>query len=236
MSRKRQPGGGRKPQGNIRGKVETFSTRITAETREALEREAAASGPSISQVAERLLMLGLGEKRRRGANRPLRALCYVIEQIALGAGSGRWENPHQSDPALRAIVAEQMDEWRTDPFRYRAFKIAVGMLLDALGPKGDIKSPLAAEKVDKYAAAGDQLFNNPAINELMKSTYASPENLAAFVFSSVWARLNRAHGLSENEMRIMRHGKHVGEMMLEEFYGMDDARVALNLGRKGEGQ
>ena len=58
-ARKRGPGGGRKPKGDITGKGERFSTRITAETREALDREAADSGQSVSQVAERLLRFAL---------------------------------------------------------------------------------------------------------------------------------------------------------------------------------
>ena len=38
--KKRAPGGGRKPAGDIHGKSSTLSTRITAETRQALETEA----------------------------------------------------------------------------------------------------------------------------------------------------------------------------------------------------
>jgi len=243
MPRKRRPGGGRKPQGNIQGKGENFSTRITAETREALEREASASGQSISQVAERLLMLGLREKTKR--DRPLRALCYVIEQIALGLSSGRWMDPAEFPVVdvstrrplrLRAAVESMRDEWRTEPFNYRAFKIAVGMLLNALEPKGELKSPHPAEEIDKYLANAPAFLRDPALVELMKRKFASPENLAADVFSNVWARLNRARGLSESELRIMRRGEYIGEIMREEFYGMADARVDLNLGSKGEGK
>ena len=34
-ARKRRPGGGRKPQGTLRGNAKTFATRLTPETREA---------------------------------------------------------------------------------------------------------------------------------------------------------------------------------------------------------
>ena len=58
MPRKRAPGGGRKPAGPISGKLSIFSTRITHETRVALEAEAGMTGQSISQVAEQLINLG----------------------------------------------------------------------------------------------------------------------------------------------------------------------------------
>src|SRR5262249_51311773 len=80
-ARKRRPGGGRKPKGVFAGKREWFSTRITPETRAALEQEVAAKpGQSISQVAERLLVHGLDEQRWRNNHRPLRALCFAIER------------------------------------------------------------------------------------------------------------------------------------------------------------
>jgi hypothetical protein len=231
-SRKRRPGGGRKPKGSIRGKGSNFSTRITAETREALEREASASGQSISQVAERLLMLGLEERRQRAANRPLRALCYVIEQIALRASEGRYVK-YPDDLAAEAV--RMRDMWRTDRFRFVAFKIAVGMLLDAVEPRGEMQSPFPGESIDEFAAEAVEFFGvNPAVVELLKSAYKSPESLAAYIFSNVWAQLNRAHDLSERERELLRHGKWVGDAIREEFYALADARVDLNLGSKGE--
>lgn len=53
--RKRAPGGGRKPRGPFSGKLTTFSTRITKETRTLLDADARASGQSVSQAAERIL-------------------------------------------------------------------------------------------------------------------------------------------------------------------------------------
>src|SRR5262245_47348861 len=60
MPSKRAPGGGRKPQGEIKGKSATFATRITPETRAALDRSAKRNGRSLSQEVEILLNRALG--------------------------------------------------------------------------------------------------------------------------------------------------------------------------------
>jgi predicted HicB family RNase H-like nuclease len=52
MTAKRAPGGGRKPQGEFKGKASMLCTRITPETRMALEMAAKESGRSLSQEVE----------------------------------------------------------------------------------------------------------------------------------------------------------------------------------------
>src|SRR5215510_192595 len=78
---KRKAGPGRKPAGTIRSKVSNFSTRITAETRVALEIEARATEQSVSQVAEQLLRLGIKTKRERERPDALRAFCYLVAEL-----------------------------------------------------------------------------------------------------------------------------------------------------------
>ena len=73
---------GRKPKGEFSGKLSNFSTRIQPETRKALEREAKASGKSISQLAELLLVEGLAQ-RKQPEDKALKALCFLISEIAL---------------------------------------------------------------------------------------------------------------------------------------------------------
>ena len=60
--RRRAPGGGRKPLGPFAGKTEPLTTRITAETRQALEEGARLRGVSLSQYVEMLLCRGVGMK------------------------------------------------------------------------------------------------------------------------------------------------------------------------------
>jgi hypothetical protein len=234
-ARKRGPGGGRKAKGPFRGKGEWFSTRITPETRAALEHEVAASKQSISQVAERLLVLGLEAKRRRDSYKPLRALCFVIERTALAISGGRWLDP--TDPSFKKSTYHAksgdllFNAWRTDPFYYRAFRLAVSSLLTALEPKGEIRNPSFVEVID------DVVLEDPAIKELMKRTYESPENYAAYIFSNIWRELNRASALTESEKYHMGYGRNpVGQAMLADFYNMRDARHDLGLDTQSEGE
>ena len=119
--RKRAPGGGRKPTGDIRGKKAWFSTRVTNETRAALDDEAAATGKSVSQVAEALLIEALTIRREVSLNDPMQALAYVISQLA-------------------NVTCHGLDrDWRTDPFMFQALKLAIGNFMDGIAPAGEIK-------------------------------------------------------------------------------------------------
>jgi hypothetical protein len=124
-SRKRLPGGGRKPKGGIRGKIENFSTRITADTRKALEAEARMTGQSISQVAERLLMLGIRAKRERERDKPMRALNYLIDNLAIIVSASKIGSP--------------AGNWRTEPIVFESLRLAIDGLMKQLSPPGDIK-------------------------------------------------------------------------------------------------
>jgi hypothetical protein len=236
--RKRRAGGGRKPKGPITGKSVWFSTRIAPGTRQALEQFAAATGESISQAAERLLIYGLEERQWRDNHKALRALCFVIERIAFEAAGSRWKDPDDAifdKSAAHAKVGQRLfNEWRTDPFRCRAFRLAVTSLLSAIEPRGQIRSPHAAEDIDD-ASAHDPRIDDPHIIELMKRTYESPENFAAYIFSNIWRELNRDYPISESEKQRVGYGRGVtGGLMLADFYHMADARRDLGLDAKGE--
>jgi hypothetical protein len=139
--RKRRPGGGRK---STLHKVSTFSTRITAETREALEAEAVKSGISISQLAEKLLDDGLKDRRYRDfVSSPVRALALIIENI---------EQETKSDAADGRTC-----EWNSDPTVFEVFRLAIAKLLEKLQPPGDIdtsiEGPLIGRTPEERAEA-----------------------------------------------------------------------------------
>jgi hypothetical protein len=230
-AKKRRPGGGRKPKGSIRGKSEWFTTRITPQVRQALERYAANSGQSISQAAERLLIDGLDAKKWRDKHRALRNLCFVIERIALEASGARWFDPtdtmFKQSPYHAKTGEELFNKWRTDPFCFLAFKSAVLSLLTAIEPNGEVRSPLAADDID-------EVLGDDPLKELMKRTYASPENYGAYIFSTIWRELNRDYPISQEENELVGYGRGpVGQIMLADFYQMDEARRAL-LNKEGE--
>jgi hypothetical protein len=126
--RKRAPGGGRKPAGPKHGKTEAFSTRITPETRKALELEKRRTGQSVSQIAEQLIELGLETKYERQRDTPMLALGFLIDRLSIEISETRG--------------TKQDTRWRTDPFLFRSLQEAIHELMNRLAPTGD---PLAIE-------------------------------------------------------------------------------------------
>lgn len=141
MARKRSPGGGRKPQGDIAGKTATFSTRITAATRLALDVEAKDRGQSVSQVAEKILRDHF-ERSAASIDRPTRALCYLIGEAA-----------HQVSGFRRPDGVPEF-HWRSDPFMFQALTLAIQRILEFLRPDGELHQP----KVDSRIK---ELFDSP---------------------------------------------------------------------------
>jgi hypothetical protein len=125
MAKKRRaPGGGRNPAGDIRGKKAWFSTRITNETRATLEAEAAVCGKSVSQVAEALLIEAIATRREVSLSDPLEAFAYLVAQ-------------------LEEVTCHGLNrDWRTDPFMFRAFRLAIGKFMDGIAPAGEVRSPI----------------------------------------------------------------------------------------------
>jgi hypothetical protein len=122
MRRKRAPGPGRKPKGEFKGKLATFSTRITPDLRKKLDRAALESGRSVSQEAERRLTSSFydgGSSDDPAAE----ALCFTIGLLARSARFNR-----------------QMT-WQTHPFLHQAFKLALSKWLDRLAPTKDPSLP-----------------------------------------------------------------------------------------------
>jgi hypothetical protein len=128
ISMPRKAGPGRKPIGSTR-KSSHFSTRITEETRGALEAAAAASGRSVSQVAEKWLRLAFERDRDgRDSNDPTYALNFLVRGLA----------------ALCVGVAEggRQCEWHNDATMFETFRLAVASLLERLRPPGEIDASI----------------------------------------------------------------------------------------------
>jgi hypothetical protein len=128
-ARKRKPGAGRKSAGPFKGQFSNFSTRIQIETRQALEAEAEAAGQSVSQMAQRLLWLGIKEKRKRERPDAVQALCYIIAELA----------------ELVCNLKKPEEDWRTNPFMFEAFSVAIQKFMDAIRPSGEMRPPAREE-------------------------------------------------------------------------------------------
>jgi hypothetical protein len=102
MAKKRAPGAGRKPRGEFKGKSATLTTRITPETRAAMQRAAQKSDLSLSQEVERRLNDSvLNERNRTSDVRALaEAIAIVAEKVEIATGK-RWLQDAFTGEALR---------------------------------------------------------------------------------------------------------------------------------------
>jgi hypothetical protein len=215
---------GRKPKGQFSGKLANFSTRIQVETRKALEREAKASGQSISQLAERLLVDGLAARRDRKQDRPLRALCFLLGQTAhLVVGS------QIRVTTLAGVQSEFTPEfsWRSDPFFFEAFRVALSIILEAHKPRGEIKAPKIVEDADlanpKLAAAYDRRW---------LETFKSPEARGRWAADYILTSLATVPQMSiEERQRQVKFLEALGApaSMVDHWYGMPEAAKDLEL-------
>jgi hypothetical protein len=212
---------GRKPKGEFTRKLSHFSTRIQPETREALEKEAKATGQSVSQVAERLLRQGLSRKDADDGDRAARAICFLIRQIARFV---------VGIELLRDGRSAVIYDWRSDPFFYRAFKLAVSRVLDALEPAGKIKQPVIK------LAAGDTADDKQHYTE-MRKTFATPEARAQDTADLILAMLTtKLSGQEREAQRQHLIDQGVSPAVFASFYGMpeaaDDLKVREYSGKK----
>jgi hypothetical protein len=174
-SRKRAPGGGRKPAGAFSGKSATLTTRLTPGTRQALETERA-PGESISQFAESMIAIGLDETRRRTRPDALRALGQMIGELA------------SVTCALKNAEGEPAFDWLTHPFFFRALQLAIGKFMDGIAPAGEIRSPI--EEAPALAKA------------MIWGPHDTPEELADFVARAVLHALYSATPRGERKPTV----------------------------------
>jgi hypothetical protein len=161
--------------------------------RKELEAARRKSGRSTTQEMLRRLQRSFDADRKNARDPALQAISYLICEVAEGV----------SYPFAR--VAKSLSTWRSNPFLYRAFKLAVGQLLDALEPKGAIKRPIVWE-----VAKGTPVD--------LAGIVATPEALADFVVAGILQALIKP----TPEKAFPRWDS-------ENDYAMDAARRDLNV-------
>jgi hypothetical protein len=138
VTKRRKPGGGRKPQGKFKGNYAVLNLRVTPETRSALERAAKKSGDSLSQEAQRRLDSTFEEDRRtRKKRNDLRALATAITMVA-------------------EYVERATDKfWQDDAFTTQALQASIEFLIRHFGASGDAVVPTTvAEAANRQRAEG----------------------------------------------------------------------------------
>ena len=146
VTRKRAPGGGRKPKGPFKGKTATITTRIRPDTRAALEQEAKKRGNSLSQEIERRLDASLHKSR----DTPL-----YVQALA-----------HAVTVLTTEIERRTGERWLDDAFTREALRSGIEALLFHFGrtPDGEMAVPPKIEEAaSRFQSPLRESFRNPAL-------------------------------------------------------------------------
>jgi hypothetical protein len=210
--RKRAPGGGRKRLGA--SVAQNLTIRIDDDLREQLETAAIARQKRNWNLTQEILLrlrASLSNEREQQRDPPMRALCFLIAQLA---------NHVVGPKILREGKELALYNWRADPFFYKAFKIAVGQLLDALDPPGPIKPyEITVENgadLDPSTRRYLETFKTPEARAQHSADYV----LTAFRTFPQWDAETR----EEARKLVTESGT---PLLIREFYGIPDAALAL---------
>ena len=206
--RRRAPGGGRKRLGP--SVAQNLTIRIDDDLREQLEAVATARQKRNWNLSQEILLrlrISLNNEREEQRSPAMRALCFLIAQLA----------DHIVGPKL--IDLDERKEfavynWRASPFFYRAFKIAVGQVLDALDPPGPIEPPEMTVEggADPSTRRYLETFKTPEA----RAQYSADYVLTAFREFPQWSAETR----EEQRKLVTEYGL---PSFIREFYGMPDA-------------
>jgi hypothetical protein len=213
--RKRAAGVGRKPKGDFSQLTSPLSIRMPEDMRRQLEVAASASGRSVSQEVLRRIQESFNQERDKARDPAMRALCFLIAQLA-GDVAG-----------LTDEKGRPFFDWRTDPFFFRAFKLAIAQMLDALEPAGEIQPPQAMLDAQLHLESEGGV----AVMKMFKATYDTPEARADMAVRSLMSLLMQPKFNTQFFDEVAPNHKASGQ---REYYGFLDARLALQVKSKVE--
>jgi hypothetical protein len=183
-ARKRAPGGGRKPHGEFRGKSAVLTTRITQETRDALESAAAASKRSLSQEIESRLRESLTPDNPRA--RHIRAIGELTklaaEEIERLTGVG-WLTDQFTAEAVRHAVDQVLSHFAPQPSRERTVPTRIEQMAAAMpGDAGEVyRLPMSlglmeALRLIALIESAPQLDSKGKLNAPLPNEWSDPFN------------------------------------------------------------
>jgi hypothetical protein len=223
MAKRRKSKGGRPRNPN---KKVVFTLRLEPQVLAELKARAQTwqgGNGNVSKFTEFLLDKGLHEREEDQRDPALRALLFFIAELAERVSGGFY--PEKARPELLAL-------WRTDPFRFSAFKVAVRKLLDVIEePPGEIKSPFNEGEIKDHLST---LNLSPedlkyAVNPLV-AICKSPENFGAAQFISLWKTAHSAVPLTDWHQAVFSSPR--DKSTEREFYGLPKALRDLKLKSK----
>jgi hypothetical protein len=138
MVRKRELGAGRKPSGDFSRLTEVFTVRMPRSMRAQLNAAARKNGRVVGQELLSRVQRTFDREEANQRNPALRALLFLFGELA----NKFFRNPNlHKDHSRRLVNLSRDPNWHKDPFTFRAFKLAIVKLMDALEPKGETRPP-----------------------------------------------------------------------------------------------
>jgi len=228
MAQKRAPGGGRKPKGPVAARSQ-LTVRMPNDVRAELEAAARRRNRNLTDELIGRIRVSFAREHEQRRDPATRALLFLISQLA--------EQVHLNSPI----------EWHQNPFMFRAFKLAVARLLDALEPSGKIQPPY--EDVGRAfleVARGAKEKPAPVLvqSQWFVDQYQTPEKTAAVVADSILRLFLGGSSTLNEHVPYLRDlaAKHpeneiykgLFDNLLRDRYRMSDARRALQLKPKSQ--
>jgi len=214
--KKRKPGAGRKPAGPFKNNTAQLTIRMPDDLRRRLERSAKKKRWSLSQELLYRLRVSYGSRHEEQFQPPAtRAICFLVGHI-----TGMLTLPEVQDRNLAL--------WHRDPFQFRAFRLAVSKLLEALEPRGDIQSP--------YGPLLERLPDLPFWSTQMTAFVRTPEILADWVVTSILGQMLNPRSEIEASIRETSVGlsnadlKRYAEHLSDSLYDIARAKRDLEIG------
>jgi hypothetical protein len=209
--RRRAPGGGRKRLGP--SVAQNLTIRIDDDLREQLEAVATARQKRNWNLSQEILLrlrTSLNNEREEQRSPAIRALCFLIAQLA----------DHIVGPKVIFDGEEEKEiaiyDWRRSPFFYKAFKIAVGQLLDALDPPGPIRPCVITTENEADLDPSTRRYLETFKTPEARAQYSVDYVLTAFRGFPQWSAETR----EEQRKFVTEFGS---PQLTREFYGMPDA-------------
>jgi hypothetical protein len=222
MTRKKHPGG-RKPQGEYSELAVHMSMRMPKQMHKRLTAEARARKRSATQELLRRLDNSFKEDERKTRDPAMQALCFLIAETA-----HQVVGPHEFNTGTKTETPMGEGDWRSNPFFFRAFKLAVAQILDALQPPGDADAPRV--RTEMLPAATQE---GAPLAAWLKRSFESPEARADYAAMQVLGSLMEVskqsiEALNESASLLRRMGN---ASHLREHYGMVNAVKDLQISK-----
>jgi hypothetical protein len=214
VARKRAPGGGRKRSPDTPRAQLTI--RIPENLRGELESAAKKRGRKLTREVIWRLQVSLNRERIDRQDQVMRALCFLFTDVA------------EKLRLHEGLYFREGRKWHRDPFTFRAFKLAVGKLLDALEPSGEAKSPFV-----KLENSDEPLHQQ--LVEWFKTPDSAATHAATLTLESLFrpkkiTAEDRA-AIEQLESEILDYGS--GDLMIEnferEYFAMDTVGRVLGI-------